>query len=94
MMATVTERATSPEESSKIVEFALSDRGHEAAERLRQSSPAYQQLFEYVESIKQEWDTPNVKDLVARVYDAWPKYAEKSVIREEIERHNRSRRPK
>ncbi|MHB1511046.1 MAG: CopG family antitoxin [Acidimicrobiales bacterium] len=91
MMATVTERAT-PDEGSKVVEFALSKKGHEAAERLRQSSPAYEQLFTFVEAIKKQWDAPNVTDLVARVYDAYPKYAERSLIREEVERRGRSRR--
>jgi predicted DNA binding CopG/RHH family protein len=92
MMATVTDRSTSDEGESKIMEFALSTKGHEAAERLRESSPAYEQLFTFVEAIKKEWDTPNVTDLVARVYETYPKYAEKSVIREEIERRGRSRR--
>lgn len=92
MMATVMERATPDEGGSKIAEFALSARGHEAAERLRQSSPAYEQLFAFVEAIKKEWDTPNVTDLVARVYETYPKYAEKSVIREEVERRERRAR--
>jgi predicted DNA binding CopG/RHH family protein/uncharacterized protein YwgA len=92
MMATVTARSTSDEGGSKVVEFALNAQGHEAAERLRQSSPAYEQLFTFVEEIKKEWDTPNVTDLVARVYETYPKYAEKSVIREEVERRGRSRR--
>jgi predicted DNA binding CopG/RHH family protein len=92
MMATVVERATPDDGGSKIVEFALNEHGHEAAERLRRSSPAYEQLFTFVEAIKKEWDTPNVADLVARVYEAYPKYAEKSVIREEVKRRGRGRR--
>jgi uncharacterized protein YwgA len=92
MMATVTERASSDEGGSKVIEFALNERGHEAAEQLRQISPAYEQLFTFVEAIRKEWDTPNVNDLVDRVYEAYPTYAEKSVIREEVERRNRKRR--
>jgi DNA-binding PadR family transcriptional regulator len=92
MMATVIDRATPDNAGSKVVEFALSERGHEAVERLRRSSPAYEQLFAFVETIKKEWDTPKVTDLVDRVYETWPKFTEKSVIREEVERRNRNRR--
>ncbi|MGO9583576.1 MAG: hypothetical protein ACLP36_12280 [Acidimicrobiales bacterium] len=92
MMTSVAGRAQSEAGSGKVVEFALSDHGHEAAERLRHSSPGYEQLFTFVESIKQEWDTPDVSDLVARVYETYPKYAERSVIREEVERRGHRRR--
>ncbi len=92
MMATVSERARPESGGDKVVEFALSERGHEAAEQLRHSNPRYEQLFTLVESVKQEWDAPNVSDLVARVYETYPKYAEKSVIREEVERRGRARR--
>lgn len=85
MMATVARRATS-ESSGNVVEFALNDRGHEAAENLRKSAPVYEQLFAFVESIKREWDTPDLTDLIERVYDTWPEFAENSLIREEIER--------
>ena len=92
MMATVSERARPESAGGKVVEFALSEQGHQAAEQLRSSNPRYEQLFTFVESIKQEWDTPDLSDLVARVYETYPKYAEKSVIREEVERRGRSRR--
>lgn len=91
MMSSVSRRATPSEGKAPVVEFALSDKGHEAAERLRHSNPAYEQLFSFVESVKQEWDTRDIKDLIARVYEEYPAYAEKSVIREEMELH-RSRR--
>jgi predicted DNA binding CopG/RHH family protein/uncharacterized protein YwgA len=91
MMAAVSERA-GPGEQSKIVEFALNERGHEAAERLRQSSPHYEQLFQFVESVRREWDTGELNELVDRVYATWPKYASKSVIREEVARRTERRR--
>jgi predicted DNA binding CopG/RHH family protein/uncharacterized protein YwgA len=90
MMATVVERA-GRDDDSNVIEFALNKRGHEAAERLRHSSPTYEQLFAFVESIRKEWDTPDLTDLVDRVYETWPKYAEKSVIREDVVRRNRQR---
>ncbi len=86
MMAAVSERATPESGKENIVEFALSERGHDAAERLRHSSPRYEQLFAFVEAVKKEWDTPKLGDLVARVYATYSKYTEKSVIREEVER--------
>lgn len=92
MMSAVTGRAGAESGGSNVVEFALSERGHEAAEQLRHSSPAYEQLYGFVESIKKEWDTPDLKDLVDRVYETWPSYTEKSVIREEVERRSRRRR--
>jgi predicted DNA binding CopG/RHH family protein len=91
MMAAVSERARPDGGSENVAEFALSERGHDAAERLRHSSPRYEQLFTFVEAVKKEWDTPILADLVARVYEAYPKYAEKSVIREEVERRGRRR---
>lgn len=91
MMAAVSERARPESGSENVVEFALSERGHDAAERLRRSSPHYEQLFTFVEAVKKEWDTSNLADLVDRVYEAYPKYAEKSVIREEVERRRRLR---
>ena len=91
MMATVSRRST-PKTSEAVVEFALNDKGHEVAELLRHSTPAYERLFSFVENIKKDWDTPDVADLVERVYDTWPEYAEKSVIREEVERRKVRRR--
>jgi predicted DNA binding CopG/RHH family protein len=91
MLATVTERA-GPEGEGKILEFALNDRGHEAAEALRNSSPSYELLFKFVESVRRDWDAADLDELVGRVYETWPKYAEKSVIREKLARRNERRR--
>jgi len=76
MMAAVAERA-GPEDEGKVIEFSLNERGHEAAERLRASSPGYEQLFKFVESIRKDWDTGNLNELVDRVYETYPKYTEK-----------------
>lgn len=91
MLASANERAAS-NQGSKGVEFTLSSEGHQAAERLRRSSPSYEQLFIFVEAIKKEWDTPNLIDLIARVYEEYPDYAEKSFIREEVERRGQDHR--
>jgi predicted DNA binding CopG/RHH family protein len=92
MMATAAERS-GPGEQTERQEFALSDRGHDAAERLRQSSRAYDQLFEYVRQVRQEWDTPRLDQLVDRVYEEWPKFADKSLIRGRVKtRSGRKRR--
>lgn len=89
MMSTVVERS-GPRDEPSVEEFALNDRGHQAAERLRQSSRAYDALYQYILKLRQEWDT---SDLVERVYEEWPKYAEKSLIREEVARRRAARRP-
>lgn len=86
MMATVVERS-GPRDEPVVEEFALSERGHEAAERLRQSSRAYDQLYAYVRRLREEWDTP---DLLERVYETWPKYAERSLIREQVARRKQA----
>jgi predicted DNA binding CopG/RHH family protein len=91
MMAAVSERA-GPDDEGKVVEFALSQQGHEAAERLRQSSPRYDQLFQFVEAIRKEWDIIDLSELVDRVYETWPKFASKSVIREDVARRTERRR--
>lgn len=91
MIATVIERA-GPADEGMVVEFALNDRGHEAAETLRHSSPGYERLFELVESVRQEWDKGSLDDLIGRVYEAYPKYAEKSVIEDQVARRTERRR--
>jgi predicted DNA binding CopG/RHH family protein len=88
MMATVVQRS-GPREDSTTEEFALNEEGHRAAERLRQSSRAYDQLYAYIQRLRSEWDTP---DLLRRVYKTWPKYAERSLIRDEVEGRARRRR--
>ncbi|MGD0409785.1 MAG: hypothetical protein ABSB34_12455 [Candidatus Limnocylindrales bacterium] len=92
MMATAQQRS-GPRADRKPEEFALTQRGHEAAERLRQSNRAYDQLFAYISHVRKEWDTPQLDELVEKVYVTWPKYAEKSLIRGEVaERAARRRR--
>jgi len=88
MMATAVERA-GPRDEPEAEEYALSERGHAAAERLRQSSEAYERLYAYVRRVRQEWDTP---DLVDRVYEAFPKYTERSLIREKVNTRIEKRR--
>lgn len=89
MMVTVTERSGPRNGDTDVEEFALNNEGHEAAERLRRSSRAYDQLYAYVRAMREEWDTP---DLVARVYKTYPKFAEKSLIRDEVSRRGTKRR--
>jgi len=90
MMETVEERA-GPRDEPQAEEFALSERGHEAAERLRRSNQAYDQLYAYVRAVREEWDTP---DLLERVYETWPKYTERSLIRDEVAQRRGRRRGK
>lgn len=73
-------------------EYALSESGHEAAERLRKTSRAYDQLFAYIQNVRQEWDTPKLDELVDRVYADWPKYADKSLILNEVATRSARRR--
>lgn len=86
MASTVIERSGSRDQPEI---FALNEQGHEAAERLRRSGAAYEQLFQYVRSIRAEWDTPA---LIERVYEEFPKYAEKSLIRGEVDQRRARRR--
>lgn len=88
MMAVVVERAGPAGERSPAV-FVLSREGHERAERLRKANRAYDQLYRYVSALRVEWDTP---DLVDRVYEAFPKYTERSRIREAVARRKSRRR--
>jgi len=83
MMRSAAERS-GPREPSGPEVFALSPEGHEAAERLRRSNRAYETLFARVAEIRHEWDTPNLDDLVDRVYEEWPQYADKSLIKDEV----------
>jgi hypothetical protein len=80
MMAVVVERS-GPWDDRAGGDFELNQRGHDAAERLRRSDRAYDELYKYIQALRGEWDTP---DLVERVYDAFPKYAERSRIRDEV----------
>ena len=89
MMASAMARSGPREDASAVEDFTLSDRGHDAAERLRRSSRAYEQLFVYIEELRKEWDTP---ELVERVYETWPKMADRSVIKEQVARRTSRRR--
>jgi predicted DNA binding CopG/RHH family protein len=88
MASTVVERS-GPRDQPEAKVFALNEKGHEAADRLRQSGAAYEQLYQYVRAIRTEWDTP---ELVERVYEEFPKFAEKSLIRGEVDRRRARRR--
>jgi len=88
MMATVAERA-GPRDQTDIEEFALNDQGHEAAESLRHSNPLFDRLYEVVKELREEWDT---SDLLERVYERWPKYTERSLIRKKVEQRTANRR--
>jgi len=89
MMASAMARSGPSEESTTVEQFALSARGHEAAERLRRSNRAYEQLFAYIQELRKEWDTA---DLVERVYQTWPKMADRSLIKEQVSRRASRRR--
>ncbi len=85
MMAVVAEKAGPgvPLDNEPPKDFALTEVGHERAERLRMSNLAYERLAEYVAAIRREYDTD---DLVERVYAEYPQYTEKSLIRDKVER--------
>lgn len=86
MVASAAERS-GPKEAAQI--FGLNERGHEAAEQIRRSADAYEQLFLYISKLREVWDT---SDLVERVYEAFPEYAQRSVIRDEIAERRAQRR--
>jgi hypothetical protein len=83
MMATAEQRS-GPRDSAGPELFALSARGRAEAERLRRSSRAYETLFARIAEIRREWDSPELDELVERVYATWPAYAKKSLIRDEV----------
>jgi predicted DNA binding CopG/RHH family protein/uncharacterized protein YwgA len=89
MMATAAGRQGPRDQDDDVEEFSLSENGHAAAERLRKSNRAYQQLYARIGELRKEWDTA---DLVERVYQTYPKYAEKSLIRDKVARRT-GRRP-
>jgi hypothetical protein len=57
--------------------------------RLRSSDRSYENLYKAIENLRAEWDTG---DLIDRVYETWPEYAERSMIRDRIARRRRARR--
>lgn len=83
MMASAMARSGPRDDTEAVEEFSLSERGHEAAERLRRSNRAYEQLFAYIQDLRSEWDTP---ELVERVYATWPKMAGRSLIKDQVAR--------
>lgn len=85
MMAVVAEKAGPgvPVDHEPPKDFALTEVGHERAERLRKSSLAYERLASYVAAIRQDYDKDN---LVERVYAEYPPYTENSLIREKVAR--------
>jgi predicted DNA binding CopG/RHH family protein len=88
MVSTIVDRS-GPRDRPESEVFALNEQGHETAERLRQSSDAYDQLYQFVCAVRAEWDT---SELVERVYEEFPKYTEKSVIRDQVDRRRARRR--
>lgn len=88
MLATVVDRA-GPRTGPEVEEYALTAQGHDAAERLRRSNTAYERLYSYVHRLREEWDTPG---LLQRVYETWPKYTERSLIRDEVSRRPHRRK--
>jgi predicted DNA binding CopG/RHH family protein len=91
MMAAANKRNGARDDSEARL-FVLSDGGHQAAEQLRLSNPAYQQLFETIEAVRSQWDVAQLSELVENVYERWPKYTERSVIRDEVAQRRERRR--
>lgn len=85
MMAVVAEKAGpgGPVDHEPRKDFALTDVGHERAERLRKSSNAYERLAAYVTAIRREYDKD---DLLERVYTEYPDFTENSLIRNKVAR--------
>jgi predicted DNA binding CopG/RHH family protein len=73
--------------------FDLTPEGHALAEELRHRDEHHESVYEVVASVREEWDVPNLTDLVDKVYATYPKFTEKSRIRDEVAIRNRSRRP-
>jgi hypothetical protein len=90
MMASVLRHAGPHDGEPKT--FALTAEGKAAAEQLRRSNEAYARLADGIRELRDEWDKP---DLIERVYEAYPEYASRSVIKERVARRSaaRERRP-
>jgi uncharacterized protein len=85
MMASVLRR-TGPKNNEV---YELTAEGRKAAAELRRKDAAYTRLAEQIQKLRQEWDRP---DLVERVYEAFPEYADRSLIKEQVARRAASRR--
>lgn len=86
MMASVLRHA-GPREEFDV--FALTAEGQQAAVQLRNSGVAYAHLAERIQQLRLEWDRP---DLVERVYEAFPEYTTRSIIKEQVARRTTTRR--
>ena len=89
-MVSQVERRAGPRTDAVEV-FALTPEGHDAAERLRRSAAVYEELFAAVGRIRRRWDLQSLDELVERVYEEYPEYAERSVIRHEVAERARRR---
>jgi hypothetical protein len=89
MMAVIKDRRGPRDDTKVVEEFALSNEGHMAAERLRRSNQAYERLYARIGELRREWDRP---DLIERVYEAFPKYTERSLIRDAVAQRKKRRR--
>jgi hypothetical protein len=86
MMASVLRRAGPRDEPDK---YSLSPEGRAAAAQLRRSNNAYEQLAERIRELRQEWDRP---DLIERVYEEFPEYTGRSLIKEKVSRRAEARK--
>jgi len=86
MMASVLRHA-GPRDEPEV--FALTEEGREAAAELRRKSAAYTELAERIRRLRLEWDRP---DLVERVYETFPEYASRSIIKDKVSRRAAARR--
>lgn len=91
MMAHVERRSGPAEQGPEL--FALTSEGHATAERLRRSSRQFEQLFRQISELRRDWDATDLNDLVARVYEEYPEFAEKSLIRDEVTSRLKKPRP-
>ncbi len=89
-MMTVVAGKAGPSAREPVEHYALSSQGHNRAQRLVLSNEAYQQLAKYVASVRREYDKA---DLVERVYAEYPKFTERSLIRDQVARRARRRPP-
>lgn len=88
MIASVLRHA-GPRDEPQI--YALTPEGRAAAEQLRRSNAAYAHLAERIAQLRQEWDRP---DLIERVYEAFPEYASRSLIKDKVARRASARKRK
>lgn len=90
-MVTTVQGRSGPSRSPTDV-FALTPKGREAVQRLRRSNRAYEALYARVAAVRQEWDVQDLDELIERIYEAWPEYADRSLIRHQVAERARRRR--